>query len=212
MVKTNLGEFQMNWLFFDIGSTLVDESNVYKVLIHEVCQSSNSGYKEIYSMIVDAYKQNHNGFNFVVDKLCVAKPKWKSQFEILYDDAKATLQQLKKQYKIGIIANQTLGCEDRLKQLGIAKYIDLLVYSEKEGYSKPDLRLFEIALQRSGCKASDCYMIGDRIDNDIIPAKQLGMKTIWIRQGFGKYWTIQDESERADFVVDSLYEIIDLVK
>lgn len=27
-------------------------------------------------------------------------------------------------------------------------------------------------------------MIGDRIDNDIVPAKALGMKTIWIRQGF----------------------------
>ena len=28
-------------------------------------------------------------------------------------------------------------------------------------------------------------MIGDRIDNDIAPAKSLGMNTVWIRQGYG---------------------------
>ena len=26
-------------------------------------------------------------------------------------------------------------------------------------------------------------MIGDRLDNDVIPAKRLGMRTIWFRQG-----------------------------
>lgn len=35
------------------------------------------------------------------------------------------------------------------------------------------------------CKPENAVMIGDRIDNDIVPAKQLGMKTIWIKQGFG---------------------------
>ena len=41
-------------------------------------------------------------------------------------------------------------------------------------------------------------MIGDRIDNDIVPAKQLGVKTIWVKQGFGRLWNITDESEKAD--------------
>lgn len=76
------------------------------------------------------------------------------------------------------------------------KYIDLVIASAEEGVSKPDRRIFEIALERSGCKPENAVMIGDRIDNDIVPAKQLGMKTIWIKQGFGSLWTVMDESEK----------------
>ena len=54
-------------------------------------------------------------------------------------------------------------------------------------------------------------MIGDRVDNDIVPAKALGMGTVWIKQGFGKYWVIKDECEKADYVVDSLMEICSLM-
>ena len=48
-------------------------------------------------------------------------------------------------------------------------------------------------------------MIGDRIDNDIVPAKQLGMKTIWVKQGLGSLWNITDESEKADAIIKSIY-------
>ena len=54
-------------------------------------------------------------------------------------------------------------------------------------------------------------MIGDRIDNDIVPAKSLGMRTIWVKQGFGKYWTIESEIERPDYVVDNLMELCEIV-
>ena len=51
-------------------------------------------------------------------------------------------------------------------------------------------------------------MIGDRIDNDIVPAKQLGMKTIWVKQGFGSLWNITDESEKADIEINNLSDIL----
>ena len=54
----------------------------------------------------------------------------------------------------------------------------------------------------------NAVMIGDRIDNDIVPAKQLGMKTIWIKQGFGSLWTVMDESEKADIEVNNLSDIL----
>lgn len=88
------------------------------------------------------------------------------------------------------------------------KYIDLVIASAEEGVSKPDRRIFEIALERSGCKPENAVMIGDRIDNDIIPAKQLGMKTIWIKQGFGSLWTVMGESEKADIEVNNLSDIL----
>lgn len=90
------------------------------------------------------------------------------------------------------------------------KYIQLVVASAEEGVAKPDKRIFEIALERAACSPSEAVMIGDRVDNDIIPAKEMGMMTIWVRQGFGKYWNITDESEKADFAVDSLSELLDI--
>ncbi len=106
-----------------------------------------------------------------------------------------------------MIANQSLGTERRLERYGILKYIDLVVASAEEGVAKPDKRIFEIALGRSGCKASNSVMIGDRIDNDIVPAKSLGMFTVWVRQGFGQYWRIKNETEKADCTVNRLGEL-----
>ena len=74
-----------------------------------------------------------------------------------------------------------------------------------------DKRIFEIALERANCKPENAVMIGDRVDNDIVPAKKMGMKTIWIKQGFGKYWQIRGEYEQADYVVDNLNEIIEIL-
>ena len=66
-----------------------------------------------------------------------------------------------------------------------------MIASAEEGVSKPDPRIFEIALGRADCKAEHAVMIGDRIDNDVVPAKKMGMKTVWIRQGgavgYGSY-------------------------
>ena len=51
----------------------------------------------------------------------------------------------------------------------------------------------------------------DIIDNDIVPAKQLGMKTIWVKQGFGSLWNITDESEKADIEVNNLSDILNFL-
>ena len=54
----------------------------------------------------------------------------------------------------------------------------------------------------------DAFMIGDRLDNDIIPAKKLGMKTIWVRQAYAIYQKIDDESKVPDYIVNSIDEIL----
>lgn len=60
---------------------------------------------------------------------------------------------------------------------------DCAEYRTRAGLSKPDLKIFKLALNKSECIPSEAYMIGDRLDNDIEPAAQLGMHTIWVRQG-----------------------------
>ena len=54
-------------------------------------------------------------------------------------------------------------------------------------------------------------MLGDRLDNDIAPAKTLGMKTIWIKQGFSAYSPIQAPSEEPDFTVNSLSDLLKIL-
>ena len=140
-------------------------------------------------------------------RLNVEKPKWSHEDEVLYNDTAETLMKLSGRYKIGVIANQSLGTAERLKKFGILKYIELVVASAEEGVAKPDRRIFEIALSRAGCEPKQAVMIGDRIDNDILPAKKLGMYTMWVKQGFGKYWNITSDEEKADYEVNNLAEI-----
>ena len=199
----------IEWLFFDVGSTLADEHIAYEHRMNDIAKLADKTYEEVYNAVMELYKQNRKGDLEVAELLGVELPKYHGEDEVLYKDTAKCLELLSKRYKIGIIANQSLGTKDRLKQYGILQYIDLVVASAEEGVSKPDKRIFEIALQRSKCKPENAVMIGDRIDNDIVPAKLLGMHTIWIKQGFGQYWKVKNENEKADLVVKDINEICD---
>ena len=201
----------IEWLFFDVGSTIVDEHFAYEHRMREIADSSNSTFSSVYDAAMEFYKQNKKGDLEVAKLLGVELTKWHNEDEILYADASECLEILSKRYKIGIIANQLLGTKERLEKYGVLKYIDLVIASAEEGVSKPDKRIFEIALRRSNCKPSNAVMIGDRIDNDIIPAKRIGMYTIWVKQGFGQYWNITQDIEKADYTVHRLMEICDVL-
>lgn len=54
-------------------------------------------------------------------------------------------------------------------------------------------------------------MIGDRLDNDVAPAKEIGMKTIWIRQGFGGMQSPRSTGEQPNAAVDGLAELLGLL-
>lgn len=202
-----------SWLFFDIGSTLVDETKVYEGRFKYIAEKSGLSYDEVCDSALELFKQNKKGDKELMKRLGLPIPEWKSADEVLYPDAKSVLQKLSwktgGKYKIGIIANQNPGSKERLESFGILEYIDLVVASAEEGCAKPDSKIFEIALSRAGVQASDSVMIGDRIDNDIIPANEIGMKTVWVKQGYGKYWSFSSDpesrkAEKADFEVDDL--------
>ena len=202
----------IKWIFFDIGSTLVDESKCYEKRYAEAVENTDITYEEFENKVIEFAKQNLKGDHEAVKYYNLALPKWHKELEFLYPEAKTVLKSLKeKNFKIGIIANQSLGSEERLRNWDILEYLDIVVASAEEGVAKPDLKIFEIALKRADCKPQDAVMIGDRLDNDICPANKIGMKTIWIRQGFGKYSTPKNEYEKADFVVHNLKEILDIL-
>ncbi|MCD7738860.1 MAG: HAD family hydrolase [Lachnospiraceae bacterium] len=187
---------EIKWLFFDVGSTLVDESRVYEERMKKIAQLAKVSYEYVYETAMEFYRENKKGDLETMKLLGIERPEWNSEKEQLYEDTEECLRKLSRCYKVGVIANQSMGTAGRLEKFGILKYMNLVIASAEEGAAKPDKRIFEIALERSGCSPEQAVMVGDRIDNDIVPAKRMGMKTVWLKQGFGSFWKITDRVNR----------------
>ena len=59
----------------------------------------------------------------------------------------------------------------------------------------------------AGCQPHHSVMVGDRLDNDILPAKKLGMRTVWIRKGLSGYQHIDLGKDNADWIIDNLSDL-----
>lgn len=201
----------IKYLFFDIGSTLVDESECVKKRCEVIIESNNIDRQEFYDRVEECAKTDSYAVRAAALYYGAEIPKWYGELEKLYPDTKMILEILSQKYKLGVIANQVAGTKDRLDNWGIGKYFDVVVASTEAECAKPDLKIFNLALEQAGCKPNEAVMIGDRLDNDVVPAKQLGMKTVWVRQGFAKYQSISNETEKPDFIIDSISDILDIL-
>jgi phosphoglycolate phosphatase-like HAD superfamily hydrolase len=52
--------------------------------------------------------------------------------------------------------------------------------------------------------------VGDRVDNDIIPSKKIGMRAIRIKQGLGKFHK-ESETYPSDMIINDLSELLCLL-
>ncbi len=85
--------------------------------------------------------------------------------------------------KLGLAANQPAAALARLDRHGMGSVFDHREVSATLGLYKPDPRLFLAACEALGVPPAACLMVGDRIDNDIAPARALGMATLLFRTG-----------------------------
>lgn len=85
--------------------------------------------------------------------------------------------------KLGLAANQPARALQHLADHNIGHYFGNEGISAVYGLRKPDVRLFLRACEDLDVQPADCIMVGDRIDNDIVPPKLLGMKTVLLRTG-----------------------------
>ena len=102
--------------------------------------------------------------------------------------------------KLGLAANQPVKTLSVLDALGIGQYFDHREVSGTHGFRKPDVRLFLRACEDLGVAPEACIMVGDRIDNDIAPARVLGMRTLLFRTGrhIGQQPRCADEAPDAE--------------
>ncbi len=84
---------------------------------------------------------------------------------------------------LGLAANQPARVVDQLDAFGIGHLFRHREVSGHHGYRKPDVRLFLRACEDLGVVPAECIIVGDRIDNDIVPARVLGMRTVLFRTG-----------------------------
>ena len=167
----------LKWIFFDLGSTLVDESECLKERCKVIIEQNNLDADEFYKKVLEYSEKDAFAIRWAAQDFGVALPKWFGELERLYPDVEEILKNLSQKFKLGIIANQVTGTQKRIDNWGIGKYFDVVVASAEAGCEKPDLKIFNMALKQAKCNPSEAVMIGDRLDNDIIPAKKLGMKT-----------------------------------
>jgi FMN phosphatase YigB (HAD superfamily) len=80
--------------------------------------------------------------------------------------------------------------------------------SDGWGVSKPDPAFFGRVIAELGAPARRIAYVGDRIDNDVVPAKAAGMTAIHIRRGpWGVIQSGWPEAELADARIDGLLEL-----
>ena len=131
--------------------------------------------------------------------------------EKVYPDVISTLERLSLKYNIGVIANQPSETQDRLEKDGLDRFFDICLLSETEGLEKPDRKIFLRALEQADCRPEDAVMIGDRLDNDIFPAKEIGFKTIWLRQGISCEQEPINNNYVPDVEVSSFKELLEIL-
>lgn len=206
----------IKWLFFDIGGTLADETESLRrraklTAEMQTALGNSCTQEELENAMRKSASMGNSYFSGACEMLgLTGMVPYDAIGEKLYSDAAFVLEKLAKKYRLGIIANQPMGTENRLSDYGIRDYFSVVLSSEEEGISKPNPEFFRRAILRAGCLPSEAYMIGDRPDNDIAPAKALGMHTVRIRQGLGGLMPVLKEEARADYTVDSLTELLDL--
>ena len=101
----------------------------------------------------------------------------------LYPGAAAALEQLAEEYTLALAGNAPASITEVLDELGVLRWFRHREVSGSIGIKKPDERFFRTILDHAGFPPSEAVMIGDRLDNDVIPAKRLGLRTVWFRQG-----------------------------
>ena len=199
------------WLFFDVGSTLVNENKAYEARIKTAISGKNISYQVFYDKMLSYFRKNKKGDLEALSFYGLERPAWRTDLETLYPQTKEILEQLGQEYELGIIANQLPGLEERLKDFGILDYFSTIFSSAEFGLAKPDPAIFSLALQKTNCLPQQAIMIGDRLDNDIVPAKRIGMKTIWIKQGFSRLAQVKNLEERADWTVEKLTDVLPIL-
>ncbi|MEJ2369096.1 MAG: HAD family hydrolase, partial [Acidobacteriota bacterium] len=114
------------------------------------------------------------------------------------------LNTLKDRYRLGVVSNFYGNVAVLCKEAGLSESLRVIIDSVPLGVEKPDHRIFLAALDVLQLPPSRVIFVGDSHERDIVPARELGMKTVWLP---GPNPLIPLHKSRADARISSLTEL-----
>jgi HAD superfamily hydrolase (TIGR01662 family) len=170
-------------VFFDVGETLVDEERWWRLL----CERAGLQPHVVWAALglTIARGEEHDA---LWDHLGMERPGgwWHEltyELDDLYPDAIPCLEEIRSLgLRVGIVGNQTEALERWARDSALPA--DVVSSSASLGVRKPDPRFFEEIVRLSeATHPSEVAYVGDRVDNDVLPALAAGLAAVHVRRG-----------------------------
>jgi putative hydrolase of the HAD superfamily len=116
------------------------------------------------------------------------------------------VETLSKRYKLVLVSNFYGNIQTILSDFKLDRFFADVVESSVVGVRKPDPAIYQLGVDAMGFNASEVLVVGDSFSKDVVPAKKVGCKVVWLKgEGWGNE-TI-DES-LPDVIITSLDQLI----
>jgi HAD superfamily hydrolase (TIGR01549 family) len=188
----------IRWIFLDVGNVLMNDDPVMAFIydrLHAVLTEKGFGvsFEELLQERERTIRERGAGHWYFIGErylgvdgmhrlmhACAACIRADyMRYHNVIPGMSVALEELSREYHLGILANQLREAVGGLEVSGLKRYFRVLALSELIDLKKPDPAMFRWALDRAGCSPREALMVGDRVDNDIAPARHAGMWTIW---------------------------------
>ncbi|HEV3475803.1 MAG TPA: HAD family hydrolase [Actinomycetota bacterium] len=206
-------------VFLDVGGPLYSDRPYYEGLLAAIKETHPEVSDEEFWGELAACRQDQRGpftrrlalrfvaeeeYRAVVDR---GKELWSYPPDSLLPDVVPALEALSGRYRLGVLANQERWIRDVMARDGIDRFFEVWAVSAEVGADKPDPALFRHALAQAEADPQRCAMVGDRLDNDMLPARALGMRTVWVLRGEAPDDPTPEQLAGSDTAVRSLDEV-----
>jgi HAD superfamily hydrolase (TIGR01549 family) len=202
-------------VFFDVGETLISESRVYAAwaawlgVPELTLMGVLGGVIERRQDHLRAFELLRPGFDLAAEEAARRAAGVPNVFDErdLYPDARPCLERLHADgYAVGVAGNQPARASAALRAMGLP--LDFVFTSEGWGVEKPSPAFFENVARAAGMPAGAIAYVGDRVDNDVVPAAAAGMCAVFLRRGpWGHLQASWPEASAAAARIDALAEL-----
>ena len=190
-------------VFFDVGETLVNEEGYWGRVARLVGVPRHVMIAALGATVVRGERHRELFAHLGVERPDAVDEVVYGRGE-LYPDAIPCLAHLKADgYRVGIAGNQTEALERWAHDEQLP--VDVIGSSAGWGVEKPARAFFERVAQEAGFAPSEVAYVGDRVDNDVVPAADAGLVAVHVRRGPWGY--LQQGAERAHVRIDALAEL-----
>ena len=167
---------------FDVGETLVDEERWWRRLADREGLQPHVVWAALGVTIARGEEHEALWAHLGIDK----PPRWwhdvTYSLDDLYPDALSCLERVRALgLRVGVVGNQTEALESWARASALPA--DVIASSASLGARKPDPAFFERVVELVECDAGEVAYVGDRVDNDVLPAARAGLVAVHVRRG-----------------------------